>query len=100
MNTEAFQKAAEAEGYKIDEPNSLSPNKHNAEHTIRSMPWSSYSRVKSPSVAPAQTRPTARASLHHGRRNAAYRDRRFGGCHFVGCPPLNSPRQRFDVSSA
>ena len=33
MNTDAFQKAAEAEGYKIDEPNSLSPNKHNAEHT-------------------------------------------------------------------
>ena len=33
MNTVAFQKAAEAEGYKIDEPNSLSPNKHNAEHT-------------------------------------------------------------------
>ena len=68
MNT-AFQKRL-GEGYKIDEPNSLSPNKHNAEHAIRSMPWSSYSRVKSPSVAPAQTRPTARAIPHHGRTDA------------------------------
>jgi len=33
MNTEAFQEAAEKEGYTLDDPNSLSPNKHNTEHT-------------------------------------------------------------------
>ena len=93
MNTEAFQKAAEAEGYKIDEPNSLSPNKHNAEHTH---PFDAMVIVLEgeSTVAPAQTRPTARAILHHGRRRCIPRPSVRVTCHR---PPLNSPRQRFDV---
>ncbi len=33
MNTDMFYEIAEKEGYKVDKPNSLSPNKHNPKHT-------------------------------------------------------------------
>lgn len=33
MNTDMFYERAEKEGYKVDKPNSLSPNKHNPKYT-------------------------------------------------------------------
>ena len=33
MNENVFRERAEKEGYKVDKPNSVSPNKHNAKHS-------------------------------------------------------------------